>query len=82
MVRARSRPVSVDFFTTFRHPLVYVLTGLKKRSSARNVLFAFYSFYVPRVFFAMRSPRTVNTFWRSSRAAALCRENYDKRTAA
>jgi hypothetical protein len=28
--RARSRPISVDFFTTFRHPLVYVLTGPKK----------------------------------------------------
>lgn len=29
--RARSRPISVDFFTTFRHPLVYVLTGPKKK---------------------------------------------------
>lgn len=29
--RARSRPISFDFFTTFRHPLVYVLIGPKKK---------------------------------------------------
>lgn len=30
--RARSPPIiSVDFFTTYRHPLVYVLTGPKKK---------------------------------------------------
>jgi len=47
-----------------------------KRSSARNVLFTFTVFYVPRVFSAMRSSRTVNTFWRSSsrRRCVISRE--------
>jgi len=77
--RARSRPISVDFFTTFRHPLVYVLTSPKKEVAHVMSCSLLQFLCTACVFFVMRSSRAVNTFWRSSRAAALYRENCDKR---